>query len=156
MTSALEGGGWSAPRPGRFPPHPPPPPGMTCYPLYRRLGGPQGRSGHVWKISPSPGFDPRTVQPVAQSLYRLSYPVPWKRYYVSRNKGICLPTERNSYSVLHKNKNPPISYNAYSVTFTKIQIWGPIRKQPGVFWYSFQRKMPPSFLPWKWKQRAHS
>ena len=25
---------------------------------------PQGRSGQVWKISPSPGFDPRTVQPV--------------------------------------------------------------------------------------------
>jgi hypothetical protein len=28
------------------------------------------------KISPSPGFDPRTVQPVAQSLYRLRYPGP--------------------------------------------------------------------------------
>jgi hypothetical protein len=34
------------------------------YPLYRRLGGPQGRSGRVRKISPPPGFDPRTVQPV--------------------------------------------------------------------------------------------
>jgi hypothetical protein len=33
--------------------------------LYRRLGGPYGRSGWVQKISPSPGFDPRTVQPVA-------------------------------------------------------------------------------------------
>jgi hypothetical protein len=37
------------------------------YPLYRKLGGPQGRSGRVGKISPSPGFDPRTVQPVASS-----------------------------------------------------------------------------------------
>jgi hypothetical protein len=27
--------------------------------------GPQGRSGQVRKISPPPGFDPRTVQPVA-------------------------------------------------------------------------------------------
>ena len=27
-------------------------PGKTRYPLYRRLGGPQGRSGHVRKISP--------------------------------------------------------------------------------------------------------
>jgi hypothetical protein len=27
--------------------------------------GPQGRSGRVRKISPPPGFDPRTVQPVA-------------------------------------------------------------------------------------------
>jgi len=28
------------------------PPGKTRYPLYRRLGGPQGRSGQVWKIGP--------------------------------------------------------------------------------------------------------
>jgi hypothetical protein len=47
---------------------------MTRYPLYRRLGGPYGRSGQVRKILPPPGFDTRAVQPVAQSLYRLSYP----------------------------------------------------------------------------------
>ena len=41
------------------------PPGKTRYPLYKRLGGPQGQSGRVRKISPSPVFDPRTVQPVA-------------------------------------------------------------------------------------------
>jgi hypothetical protein len=41
------------------------PPGMTRYPLYRRLGRPQGRSGQVLKISPPPGFDPPTVQLVA-------------------------------------------------------------------------------------------
>jgi hypothetical protein len=40
-------------------------PGKTRYPLYTRLGGPQGPSGRVRKISPPPGFDPRTVQPVA-------------------------------------------------------------------------------------------
>ena len=34
------------------------------YPLYRRLDGTDNRSGRVWKISPPPGFDPRTVQPV--------------------------------------------------------------------------------------------
>ena len=28
------------------------PPGKTRYPLYRRLGGPQGRSGRVRKICP--------------------------------------------------------------------------------------------------------
>jgi hypothetical protein len=39
------------------------PPRKTRYPLYRRLGGPQGRSGRVTKISPLPGLDPRTVQP---------------------------------------------------------------------------------------------
>ena len=30
------------------------PPGKTRYPLYRRLGGPQGQSGRVRKISPLP------------------------------------------------------------------------------------------------------
>jgi hypothetical protein len=41
------------------------PPGKTRYLLYRRLDGPQGRSGQVRKISPPSGSDPRTVQPVA-------------------------------------------------------------------------------------------
>jgi hypothetical protein len=41
------------------------PPGKTRYPLYRRLGMSQGRSGQVRKISPPTGFDPQTVQPVA-------------------------------------------------------------------------------------------
>ena len=50
----------SASRPGRSIP-----PGKTRYPLYRRLGGPQGRSGQVRKISPPPGYDPWTFQPVA-------------------------------------------------------------------------------------------
>ena len=40
-------------------------PGKTWCPLYTRLGRSQGRSGRVRKISPPPGFDPRTVQPVA-------------------------------------------------------------------------------------------
>ena len=37
----------------------------TRYPLYRRLGGPQDRSGRLRQISPPQGFVPRTVQPVA-------------------------------------------------------------------------------------------
>ena len=41
------------------------PPGNTRYPMYRRLVGPQGRSGQVRKISSPTEFDPRTVQPVA-------------------------------------------------------------------------------------------
>jgi hypothetical protein len=48
---ALEGGDGSASRPGRFLP-----PGNTQFPLYRRLGGPQGQSGQARKISPPPGF----------------------------------------------------------------------------------------------------
>ena len=40
-------------------------PVKTRYPLYRRLGGPQGRPRNMRNISPPPEFDPRTVQPVA-------------------------------------------------------------------------------------------
>ena len=43
-------------------------PGVTRYPLYRRLGGPQGWSGHVRKISSSPGFVPGTFQ-LVESRY---------------------------------------------------------------------------------------
>ena len=42
------------------------PPGKDLAPIvYRRLGGPQGRSGRAREISPTPGFDPRTFQRVA-------------------------------------------------------------------------------------------
>jgi hypothetical protein len=47
-TLLLDGGGWSAPHPVHFTP------GKTCYPLCRRMAGPQGWSGQLWKISPSP------------------------------------------------------------------------------------------------------
>jgi hypothetical protein len=61
-------------------------PGKTQYTLYRKLGGPQGRSGRVRKISlpyqdfaenfPPPGFDPRTAQPVAIRYTDWSIPAP--------------------------------------------------------------------------------
>jgi len=63
MTAALEGGEWSAARPGRTLL-----PGKTRYPFYRRLGGPQGRSGRAENLVPT-GIRSRTVQSVAQSLY---------------------------------------------------------------------------------------
>ena len=44
-------------------PRPPLPPGKTRYPLYRRLGGPQGRSGGAENLVPT-GIRSRTVQPV--------------------------------------------------------------------------------------------
>ena len=51
------------------------PPVNTRYPLYRKLGGPQGLSGRVRKISPPPGFDPRTVQSVASRCTNYAIPV---------------------------------------------------------------------------------
>jgi hypothetical protein len=47
LTSGLDMGGLSTPRPGLFTPGE-----ETRYPLCRRLGGPQGRSGRVREISP--------------------------------------------------------------------------------------------------------
>ena len=67
ITATLEGGEWSAARPGRTLP-----PRKTRYPLYRRLGGLQGRSGRAEDLVPT-GFRSRTVQPRSQSLYRLNY-----------------------------------------------------------------------------------
>jgi hypothetical protein len=58
LISALDG--WFTPRPGRFTPGK-----ETRYPLYRRLGGPQGRCGRVRKISAPSGFHSQTVQLVA-------------------------------------------------------------------------------------------
>jgi hypothetical protein len=54
------------------------PPGKTRYPLYRRLGGPQGLSGRVRNISPPPGFDPRTVLPV--TICYTDYAIPAQIY----------------------------------------------------------------------------
>ena len=67
MTATLEGGEWSAARPGRTL-HP----GKTRYPFYRRLDWPQGRSGWAENLVPT-GIRSRTVQPVSQSLYRRSH-----------------------------------------------------------------------------------
>jgi len=41
------------------------PQGKTRYPLCRRLGESQGRSGWARKVSSPPGSDLRSVQPVA-------------------------------------------------------------------------------------------
>jgi hypothetical protein len=60
LTLALDGVGGQRHAPAALPPGKRP--GTHC------IGGwvgPQGGSGRVWTISPPPGFDPQTVQPVA-------------------------------------------------------------------------------------------
>ena len=58
LTSALDGGGWSTPRPGRFTPEKEP------VPVVQDAGW---APGPVWtgaeNLAPTPGFDPGTVQP---------------------------------------------------------------------------------------------
>jgi len=58
MTAALERGEWLAKRPGRTLPL-----GKTWHTLYRRLGGPQGRSGRAENLVPT-GIRSRIVQTV--------------------------------------------------------------------------------------------
>jgi hypothetical protein len=71
LSSALDGVGGQRHAPAALSP------GETRYPLYRRLGGPLGRSGQVRKISPPPrGFDPRIVQPVASRYTDRAIPAP--------------------------------------------------------------------------------
>jgi hypothetical protein len=48
----------------------------TRCPLCRRLGGPHSLSGQVRKISPPPGFVPRTVQSVASRYTYYTIPAP--------------------------------------------------------------------------------
>ena len=62
VTSELDGSGWPMPRPGSFTRGKEP-----RYALYRRLGGPQGQSGWVWRkenLFSTPGFRNLTINPV--------------------------------------------------------------------------------------------
>ena len=69
-TSALDGVGGQRHAPAALPP------GKTRYPLYRSLGGPQGLSVQVRKIS-APTVIRSPDRPArSESLYRPSYPDP--------------------------------------------------------------------------------
>jgi len=48
--------------------------GISWNQLYRRLGVVQGWSGREQNISPTPGIDPRTVQPVASPYNNYGIP----------------------------------------------------------------------------------
>ena len=50
------------------------PPIKTWYPMYRRLGGSQRRYGQVRKISPTTGFELRTVRPIANRYIDCALP----------------------------------------------------------------------------------
>ena len=65
-------GVWSTPRPGLFTPGK-----ETRYLLCRMLGGPQGRSGRMRKISPPTGIRSPDRPDRSESVYRLRYPGPF-------------------------------------------------------------------------------
>ena len=99
MTAALEGGEWSSERPGRTLP-----PGKSRYPFYRRVGGPQSRYGRAENLVPT-GIRSRGVQPVAQSLYRRSYPAHTQNI-ISGNK--CNPLA-TTLRCAHTKHNIPLT-----------------------------------------------
>jgi hypothetical protein len=119
MTTTLEGCEGSASSPGLYLP-----PGKTRYPLYRRLAGPQGRSGQVRKISPPPpqGFGPRTVQSVA-SRYTDYATRPTRIITTLRN----IPEERRSHNFNNFFKNSremvvSLKYEGNSISKLQIQV----------------------------------
>ena len=81
------------------------PPGKTRYLLYRRPGGPQGRAGRVRKISPPPGFDPRTIQPVASRYTDWATPARQK-YNTVINTWFYVTLQGNSKYALKHARQP--------------------------------------------------
>ena len=75
MTATLEGGEWSAARPGHTLP-----PGKIRYPFYRRLGGTQGRSERAENLVPT-GIRSRIVQPGSSVAIPTELPGPHHRLY---------------------------------------------------------------------------
>jgi hypothetical protein len=100
MTAALEEGEWSAARPGRTLTR-----AKNRYPLYRRLGGTQGRSGEVENLVPT-GIRSRTVQPVVSTykylstckhfLYLLGKLGKFRKATIRFGMSVCLSTWNNS------------------------------------------------------------
>ena len=70
LISALDGVGGQRHAPAALPP------GKARYPLYRRLGGHQGRPGQEQKIFPLTGIRSLDRPARNESLYRLSHRTP--------------------------------------------------------------------------------
>jgi hypothetical protein len=95
------------------------PPGKSQYPLYRRLGGPQGPSGRVWKISPLLGFDPQTIQPVASRYTDCSVPAQTYFYvfilfYISLYFAILTSVSLSVCCLVHSPQRAPVQSQSQS------------------------------------------
>ena len=98
LTTAIDGVGGQHHAPATLPPR------KTRYPLYRRLGGPHGRSEHMRNISHPPGFDPRTVQPVPTEL-SLPRSSNLKRSLIFRSNILFLPSWKASDYTLMSSRS---------------------------------------------------
>ena len=139
---ALEGGERSASRPGRSLP-----PGKTRYPLYRRLGGPQGRLDRCGKSHPPPTRIQSLDRPACgQSLYRLRYPAHqeqhgfWKTLLKIQNVlWYCLPLLSGIFLILR------IIQQDYHKS-TQIFIRSQILIKPEYSWDFFKNTQTSNFL----------
>jgi len=74
-------------------------PKVTRYQLYRRLGGPQGRSGRVRKISPPQGFNPRNFHLVASCYTDRAIPAHREVYKTGQTLIYALKKEKKIFWV---------------------------------------------------------
>ena len=95
------------------------PPRKMWYPFYKRLDGPQGRSGRVRKISPPLGFDPRTVQ-LVPSRYTV-YVIPMCTVSLSLN--IPMAKSESLYTLAYTTFGSDLWHNiAENLRVRKIKI----------------------------------
>ena len=106
-TSALDGDGWSTPRPGRF--NPRERPGTHCTGGW--VGPRAGLDGCGKSRSP-PGFDPRTVQPLESHHTDCANPASAHRVLGNRLRPLHSTTCLTHYSpyVVHSTITVPESY----------------------------------------------
>ena len=111
--------------------HAPPalPPGKTRYPLYRRLGGPQGRYGRVRKISPTTGIGSPNRPARSKSLYRLRYPGPTTRMCVCVCVCVCVcaRTRTRARTTEPRWTPNPTNWNPIGPQHDRPSLWyGPV------------------------------
>jgi hypothetical protein len=96
----------------------------TWYPLYRRLGGPQGQSGLVRKISPPTGNQSSDLPARSEAPYQLSYPNPSFRFH----------TTIRSDSVSHVNESSTQFMMTVTVIIVSSNYHKTIKPQPYKTW----------------------
>jgi len=129
MTAALEGGEWSAARPGRTLT-----PGKTRHPFYRRLGGLQGRSGQTENLVPT-GIRSRTVQPVVIRYTDWASRPTFK--YSCGVKCLTYPTDQVGQPQINPQINQPYSHPRTSLLLensTVLQSLGTANLMSDVDW----------------------
>ena len=94
--SALYEGEWLTPRPSRFTP--------AKANRYRRLGGPEGQCEQDRKISPPPGVDPQTVQPVTSRYTDWVTPLHLVAHNLLHNRSKCWSAQHQSRHCVPKLK----------------------------------------------------